>query len=223
MPISVSCTCGARLQVRDDAAGKKAKCPKCGAVLPVPAAAPDDGFRILEEEGTAPATAGPPSPSMKRCAYCGGRIPGPVEQCLHCGRALGQRPATDPGPNLPEEAASPGEPRVKPFPWEVLLVIVVIGIDMAIGAMNSSRMDSAFLAGALLADILMILGLVLRSTWGWWLSVVLLVIRTGLLATVLSKAGPRDDASFVIALLGGNALAVGLLILSTFRDSYSKN
>jgi hypothetical protein len=39
MPIEFSCSqCGKRLRVGDDAAGKQAKCPSCGAVQPVPVA-----------------------------------------------------------------------------------------------------------------------------------------------------------------------------------------
>ncbi|MBX9682072.1 MAG: hypothetical protein K2X38_25210 [Gemmataceae bacterium] len=38
MPITFSCHCGKTLQVADLAAGKKARCPQCGAVVPVPEA-----------------------------------------------------------------------------------------------------------------------------------------------------------------------------------------
>lgn len=39
MPVEFSCSqCGKRLRVSDDAAGKQAKCPSCGAVQPVPVA-----------------------------------------------------------------------------------------------------------------------------------------------------------------------------------------
>jgi hypothetical protein len=36
MAISFSCDCGKKLTVRDDMAGKRAKCPGCGSVLHVP-------------------------------------------------------------------------------------------------------------------------------------------------------------------------------------------
>ena len=37
MPIRVKCTqCGRRLVAPDTLAGKKAKCPKCGTIMPVP-------------------------------------------------------------------------------------------------------------------------------------------------------------------------------------------
>ena len=37
MPIEFRCTqCGKLLRTNDDSAGKQAKCPQCGLVLPVP-------------------------------------------------------------------------------------------------------------------------------------------------------------------------------------------
>src|SRR5438876_7203 len=36
MPIAFQCGCGKQLRVRDDLAGKKARCPSCGTVLAVP-------------------------------------------------------------------------------------------------------------------------------------------------------------------------------------------
>jgi hypothetical protein len=36
MPITLNCGCGKRLQVRDELAGKKARCPGCGTILPIP-------------------------------------------------------------------------------------------------------------------------------------------------------------------------------------------
>jgi hypothetical protein len=40
MPIPVSCSCGAKLKAPDAAAGKKLRCPKCGAAVAVPAGTP---------------------------------------------------------------------------------------------------------------------------------------------------------------------------------------
>src|SRR5262245_32729027 len=36
MPV-VQCSCGARLKAREEAAGKRVKCPRCGNKIPVPA------------------------------------------------------------------------------------------------------------------------------------------------------------------------------------------
>lgn len=48
MPIAVVCTCGARLQAPDAAAGKRVKCPKCQNPLAVPAPAMD--YEVVEDE-----------------------------------------------------------------------------------------------------------------------------------------------------------------------------
>jgi hypothetical protein len=37
MPIQIRCSCGKHLAVKDEAAGKRVKCPACGDVRPVPA------------------------------------------------------------------------------------------------------------------------------------------------------------------------------------------
>src|SRR6185437_8114019 len=53
--------CRAKLQVRDEHAGKRGKCPKCGSALDVPAktpAAPVNAF----DEALAPSTARKPAP-----------------------------------------------------------------------------------------------------------------------------------------------------------------
>jgi hypothetical protein len=57
MPISVVCECGAKLNAPDTSAGKRVKCPKCAAVLTVPA--PEDDFEMVDDE---------PAPPKKRPA-----------------------------------------------------------------------------------------------------------------------------------------------------------
>src|SRR5260370_4679727 len=36
MPITLKCGCGKTLQVRDELAGKRARCPACGTIMPIP-------------------------------------------------------------------------------------------------------------------------------------------------------------------------------------------
>lgn len=58
MPILVACPgCSARLNAPDAAAGKRVKCPKCQALIPVPAATP--AFEEVEDEA-------PAKPSARR-------------------------------------------------------------------------------------------------------------------------------------------------------------
>ena len=50
MPIECACPCGRRLRVADEFAGKKARCPQCGAVVAVPPPAPDAGESEAPED-----------------------------------------------------------------------------------------------------------------------------------------------------------------------------
>ena len=43
MPIKVTCQCGQQFAARDELAGKRAKCPKCGTVLTIPQPHSQDG------------------------------------------------------------------------------------------------------------------------------------------------------------------------------------
>ncbi|MBN9121905.1 MAG: hypothetical protein J0I06_22650 [Planctomycetes bacterium] len=58
MPITFACACGKTLRVPDTSAGKRAKCPACGAVVAIPTPQPEPDpepvFEIVE---------GPPAPS----------------------------------------------------------------------------------------------------------------------------------------------------------------
>jgi hypothetical protein len=44
MPIPVSCQCGQTFRAKDDLAGKRVKCPKCGQPLQIPGANPSDSM-----------------------------------------------------------------------------------------------------------------------------------------------------------------------------------
>jgi hypothetical protein len=50
MPIPVQCDCGRSLRIKDELAGRKVKCPQCGAVLVVPQPEPsaeDQAFELI--------------------------------------------------------------------------------------------------------------------------------------------------------------------------------
>jgi hypothetical protein len=71
MPIEVQCSCGTTLRAPDAAAGKKIKCPKCEAIVPVPAAAdPAAGMRAappsLPPEPAPPMASAAPAPPRRR-------------------------------------------------------------------------------------------------------------------------------------------------------------
>lgn len=53
MPLLVECTCGKKLKVRDELAGKKVKCPGCGGIVTAPAPEPELVEPIDDEPVTA--------------------------------------------------------------------------------------------------------------------------------------------------------------------------
>jgi hypothetical protein len=56
MPIPLKCPCGKKLQVKDELAGRRVKCPACAAAITVPAAEAE--FDVVEDE--------PPPPKARK-------------------------------------------------------------------------------------------------------------------------------------------------------------
>ena len=91
MPIKISCRCGQRFQAPDKMAGKKARCPKCGDALQIPAAsgqaasaqkgaAVPDMSDLLDEIGIASTPTG-----GKRCPQCNTTLAAQATFCVDCG------------------------------------------------------------------------------------------------------------------------------------------
>ncbi len=87
MPISITCQeCGKGLRAPDGLAGKKAKCPQCGTVIPVPSDVVDAEVMDLEPEQ---AVAPPSSDAKKKpCPMCGEMIQSSAVKCRFCGELL---------------------------------------------------------------------------------------------------------------------------------------
>lgn len=95
MPISVKCCdCGKALKAPDALAGKKAKCPDCGAVVLVPNLngqfevsdeRPEAAFEELDDEFAAPTD---DRTAQKSCPMCGERITVSAVKCQFCGETL---------------------------------------------------------------------------------------------------------------------------------------
>ncbi|GIW94359.1 MAG: hypothetical protein KatS3mg110_2400 [Pirellulaceae bacterium] len=107
MPIVVTCQCGQKLSAPDSLAGKKARCPKCGAVLAVPApsanragAATSRPAKPGGSQGSTAARSGGTTGSDeklfdeiglkapqagKECPECHGHLPANAVLCVHCG------------------------------------------------------------------------------------------------------------------------------------------
>jgi len=62
MPLKVTCACGKKLVAGDHLAGKRTKCPHCGAVLTIPAEATTRKTETAEEMAAAIVASGPPNP-----------------------------------------------------------------------------------------------------------------------------------------------------------------
>ncbi len=92
-------TCGKRLQVKPELAGKRAKCPGCGSVIAIPAASGNDRTRP-EERPTGDygllTDPPPPEPSGGVCPGCNQRLAATAVICTNCGfdTRTGKRQAT---------------------------------------------------------------------------------------------------------------------------------
>lgn len=99
MPITVCCTsCNAKLNAPDKAAGKHAKCPKCGAKLAVPssgniAAAPLPPWMEPAQPPAAEPPSPPDAPRDRRkatfCVECDLELKPGEKFCVECGAPAG--------------------------------------------------------------------------------------------------------------------------------------
>lgn len=114
MAIVVTCTCGKRLAAKDEAAGKRVRCPACQqpVLIPLPAAMPAAVAPIIESP---PVAAPPPSEPVAITSptteTIGSPVVGPDSS------ATGHEPASEPTPTAPEPvvAETPTSPaRPKP-------------------------------------------------------------------------------------------------------------
>ena len=83
MPIKVACQCGQNFAAKDELAGKKVKCPKCGQVLTIPspmslAEKPAEGISdLLDDVGM--------KAGVARCPGCGSEMAEEAILCVVCG------------------------------------------------------------------------------------------------------------------------------------------
>ncbi len=87
MPITVECGgCTKRFRANDQHAGKRGKCPSCGAVIHVPEPTPPPPSsstlaRLLDEEMI-------PSAALSKCPSCSQALPAGAALCVQCGHDL---------------------------------------------------------------------------------------------------------------------------------------
>jgi protease PrsW len=82
MPIQFSCACGQRFRVQETAAGKRAKCPKCGNIVVVPQPAVPDAAASDEiaDRSSPPSRANTVPPSAQPGKKTSGKAPAPREK-----------------------------------------------------------------------------------------------------------------------------------------------
>jgi len=90
MAIKFVCDCGRELNLKDEFAGKKGKCPGCGAVIHVPTPEETEAqaaaLAAAAEAEAAPEI--PPEVATKPCVHCKKLIPAEAIFCVHCGTHL---------------------------------------------------------------------------------------------------------------------------------------
>jgi hypothetical protein len=124
MAISFECSCGKQFTVKEEFAGKRTKCPACGAALTVPASsssAEDEAFRLLQASDESDVSDEPSRPSRPDR---GGEVqPGRPEPPpssptpLTPPRSAPKPPPVKRGPSYqPREEADPGGFRISLSP-----------------------------------------------------------------------------------------------------------
>jgi uncharacterized protein (DUF983 family) len=104
MLMPLKCGCGREFKVKSEHAGKKAKCPACGATLDIPVS-PEDP--VLEGPPPQPQAARAAQPvaaapdaaaAQKACPFCAELIQASAKKCKHCGEWLDKPARPRPGP-----------------------------------------------------------------------------------------------------------------------------
>ena len=88
MPIQVACQCGQKFSAKDELAGKRAKCPKCGQPLVIAEAAPAASDTLADSLGGLGGLmdqAGFESAGGSPCPKCNAGMPPGAVLCVACG------------------------------------------------------------------------------------------------------------------------------------------
>ncbi|MDA1052927.1 MAG: HEAT repeat domain-containing protein [Planctomycetota bacterium] len=159
MSISFRCRCGKEYQVRDELAGRKASCKKCGEQITIPMPevteleAVDDLFPDLSMVGDS-TQAGLPS----SCPACLAEVPAGLSDCPKCGSSLAEPQATLPSyiPAPVTQKKLPTKPSQSKIDWSVfggivlkaLPILGIVGLLLIMGiggwrALEGFRADEA--------------------------------------------------------------------------------
>jgi len=80
-------SCNAGLNIPDRLYGKKGKCPKCGNVIEIPSAAPEEvpELDLMESDVPQPQQQPTPNSDIVYCANCGNQLKATATFCTKCG------------------------------------------------------------------------------------------------------------------------------------------
>jgi hypothetical protein len=140
VPILVTCpTCNGSFNAPDSAAGKRAKCPKCGGIIEIPTAVPAEEIFDAEEAPPRPfddddfEVESPPSlptdvEGRKPCPMCGEMIQRDAVKCRYCGEIF------DPVLRAKEmkSKVAPGDADLTTGEWVVAILCSGIGCIVGI-------------------------------------------------------------------------------------------
>ncbi len=143
MPMQVTCTsCSGSFKVADSAAGKQAKCPKCGGMIDIPGGMARE--EILDAEAAPPsfeddASQGTLDAAADRtpCPMCGEMIQRSAVKCRYCGEVLDKSMAGILGGRAPDVR----DPRWKKVRtglatlyYSLILIVLTVVLMVVVGA-----------------------------------------------------------------------------------------
>ncbi len=171
MPIQVTCAaCGGVFHAPDTAAGKRAKCPKCGGAIQIPLPAPPAGvFEAEAAGGLPPDDSGfdveppselPPRDALKPCPMCGEMIQQSAVKCRFCGEVLDKSLAGVLGGS--GDVSDPAWLKVRAglsTLFNCLVVIIVVFVVMIVAGMFLGFMAAGAANPAMPAEIAVVMGI----------------------------------------------------------------
>jgi predicted RNA-binding Zn-ribbon protein involved in translation (DUF1610 family) len=131
VPIKVTCAgCGVTLTAPDSSAGKRAKCPKCGGAIEIPAPeeiyeaepAPLGGFSDYELEDRPAVT-----DDRRPCPACGEMIVRDAVKCRYCGEIFDPGLKKQEQKRLKREAVAEDDADMTTGDWVVAIICSGIG------------------------------------------------------------------------------------------------
>lgn len=229
MPISVKCgDCGKGLKAPDALAGKKAKCPQCGGVIPIPAAVSDaeeyeddnppaakaksrvakipveDEYEENDEDET--------EDGRKPCPMCGEMIVATAAKCRFCGEVLDSEMRKR-GTSRSGRRGKAGSVDVSAIAKHqkgilvcILIELIILGAQVAVPPQLRPLLGLAFLAVSITSTVFVfMLAMKVYSTGiGIFMGILTLVPCIGLIMLLVVNSKATN-------VLKDNGIKVGLL------------